>query len=245
MKKVLIIGATSAIAIACSRLWAKDGAELFLVGRSVDKIQQLADDLTIRGGVVHSYIVDLNQYEQHPIMLDSCFSVLDKVDIVLIAHGTLSDQKACECSVDLTLQELSTNGVSVISMLTLLANRMEIQGEGIIAVISSVAGDRGRLPNYVYGSAKAAVSIFCEGLRARLFKSGVHVLTIKPGFVDTPMTKGLMLPNLLLVSPERVALSIYAAISSNKNIAYIPWFWFGIMSIIKIIPAVIFKRLGF
>ena len=133
--------------------------------------------------------------------------------------------------------------MSVIALLTLLANRMQAQGSGTIAVISSVAGDRGRPSNYLYGSAKAAVTTFCAGLRARLFKSGVHVLTIKPGFVDTPMTQGLTLPRLLMTSPERVALDIHRAIRRKSNSIYTPYFWAVIMFVIKAIPNSVFKKL--
>jgi decaprenylphospho-beta-D-erythro-pentofuranosid-2-ulose 2-reductase len=243
MKKILIIGATSAIATACARIWAADKDEFFLVGRDIDKLRQTAGDLAVRGaGTVHTHVLDLNQFESHPAMLDACFASLGEVDIALIAQGTLPDQKACELEVGLALRELSCNGLSVITLLTLLANRMEAQCTGTIAVISSVAGDRGRPSNYLYGTAKAAVTTFCEGLRARLFKSGVHVLTIKPGFVDTPMTKGLPLPGLLLTTPERVANDIHRGIERKSNSIYTPHFWALIMLMIKSIPESFFKR---
>jgi short-subunit dehydrogenase len=177
-------------------------------------------------------------------MLDGCYASLGQVDIALVAHGTLPDQKACEQDVALALQEFSSNGLSVIALLTTLANRMEAQCSGTIAVISSVAGDRGRPSNYLYGTAKAAVSTFCEGLRARLFKSGVHVLTVKPGFVDTPMTQGLPLPGPLVAKPEQVAHDIYMAIAKRKDVVYTRWFWRGIMTIIRLIPNFVFKRIS-
>lgn len=244
MKKVLIIGATSEIAIACGRIWAEKKSEIYLVARSENKLQQVADDFTTRGAsAIHSHILDMNEIKKHTEMLENCFTTLKTIDIVLIAHGTLPDQHACEQDVDLALQEFSTNGLSVIALLTLLANKMEQQGDGTIAVISSVAGDRGRPSNYLYGSAKATVSTFCEGMRARLYKRGVHLLTIKPGFVDTPMTKELELPQALVVSPEKVAKSIHNAIEHGKNTIYTPWFWRYIMIIIKSIPNLIFKKL--
>lgn len=244
MKKILIIGATSAIATDCCRLWAKEKAELFLVARSESKLKQVADDLIARGAsAIHLNLLDINQFDKHTEMLDNCFTTLKQVDIVLIAHGTLPDQQACEQDVNLALQEFSINGLSIIALLILLANRMEQQSSGTIAVISSVAGDRGRPSNYLYGTAKAAVSTFCEGLRARMFKVGVHVLTIKPGFVDTPMTKGLPLPGLLVTSSVKVAKAIDNAIVRKKNVVYTPWFWSGIMLVIKLIPIPIFKKL--
>lgn len=246
MKKILIIGATSAIAAACCRLWAAEKASFFLVGRDADKLEQTSLDLKARGAHrIHSHVIDLNQLDAHPAMLDACFSELGKVDIALIAHGTLPDQKSCEQNVNLALSEFSNNGLNVMALLTLLANRMEIQRSGTIAVISSVAGDRGRSSNYLYGAAKASVNTFCEGLRARLFKAGVHVLTIKPGFVDTPMTQNLQIPKLLNTPPDKVARDILGAIERKKNTLYTPWFWRWIMLIIRLIPYPIFNRLSF
>ncbi|MDD5272469.1 MAG: SDR family oxidoreductase [Methylovulum sp.] len=242
-KKIVIIGATSAIAHACARLWALGAAEFFLVGRDPEKLRQAAEDLTVRGaGQVATYVLDANELAKHPAMLARCFETLGRIDIALIAHGTLPDQAACEQDVNLALQEFSSNGLSVIALLTLLANRMEAQGSGTLAVISSVAGDRGRPSNYLYGTAKAAVTTFCEGLRGRLYKAGVHVITIKPGFVDTPMTQGLPLPKLLVASPEAVAKSICQAIEKRTNTLYTPAFWWAIMLVIKHIPTFIFKR---
>jgi len=245
MKKILIIGATSAIATACARLWAKDGAVFFLAGRDNTKLQNTADDLRTRSSSeVHTDIIDLCDFGSHEPMLEKCFSILEKVDIVLVAHGTLPDQIACEKDTETALQEFSSNGLSTIALLTPLANRLEKQGHGTIAVISSVAGDRGRQSNYLYGAAKASVTTFCEGLRARLFKHGVHVLTIKPGFVDTPMTRDLSLPGLLVSSPEKVACCIEKGIKRGSNSIYTPFYWSIIMFIIRSIPTLIFKRLS-
>lgn len=243
MKNILIIGATSAIANACARTWAAEQARFFLVGRSADKLAQVANDLRARGANdVLTHALDLNDLEAHETMIDSAFSSLGTLHISLIAHGTLPDQAICQQDVDVALREFSSNGLSVIALLTRLANRLEQQRSGTIAVISSVAGDRGRPSNYLYGTAKAAVSTFCEGLRARLFKANVHVLTIKPGFVDTPMTQGLPLPKALVATPERVAQDIVSAIEKKKNSIYTPAFWAAIMLIIRSIPQFVFKR---
>lgn len=245
MKRILIIGATSAIAAACARLWAKDGAEFFLVGRNTEKLEQVSNDLKVHGATaVSSYHLDATDIAAHSVMMKNCLTTLKQIDIALIAHGTLPDQKACENDVNLALQELSNNAISVIALLTLLGNQFEIQRHGSLAVISSVAGDRGRPSNYLYGTAKAAVSTFCEGLRARLFKVGVSVTTIKPGFVQTPMTKGLNLPPLLIAQPEKVALSIVKAVQNKTNTLYTPTFWALIMLIIKHLPNFIFKRIN-
>ena len=245
MKRILVIGATSAIATACCRLWAEQGHEFFLVARDAEKLQQTAQDLEARGAKsVNSFTMDVLDTPQHALMLQQCISTHRQIDIALVAHGTLPDQTACEQDAELALQEFSINGSSVISLLSLLAEQFTLQRCGSLAVISSVAGDRGRPSNYLYGSAKAAVSTFCEGLHARLFKIGVHVITIKPGFVDTPMTQGLTLPKVLVVPPEYVAKQIVSAINNKKAVLYTPRFWALIMLIIRSIPNFIFKRLN-
>ena len=238
--KILIIGATSAIASACARKWAAEKTQFFLVGRNAEKLQQLSNDLTTRGASsAKTYVLDLNHYAGHQEMLNAC----GPIDIALIAHGSLPDQKACEQDPDLALKEFSSNATSVISLLILLANQMEAQKSGTIAVISSVAGDRGRPSNYLYGTAKAAVTTFCEGLRAKLYKAGVHVLTIKPGLVDTPMTQGLPMPKALVATPEKVAGDIISAIKHKKNTIYTPKFWKPIMWIVRNIPNFVFKKM--
>ncbi len=243
MKKILIIGATSAIAKASARIWAERGDELFLVARNQEHLNVVANDLKVRGSSgVHSYCMDANNYEDHLPMLGIAFGALKKIDVVLIAHGTLSNQKECECSIELTLQEIKTNALSVIALLTHLASRLEAQGTGTIAVISSVAGDRGRASNYVYGAAKAMVTAFASGLRQRLHNSGVSVVTIKPGFVDTPMTAQFQ-KGLLWAKPARVAERIVRAIDRNKDEVYVPIFWGVLMAIIKLIPNNIFRRI--
>ncbi|KWR74831.1 MULTISPECIES: SDR family oxidoreductase [Pseudomonas] len=243
MKNILIVGANSAIATACARIWAAEKSRFFLVARNVEKLEQVAADLDARGASeVKTFTLDMNDFSAHEEMLGAAFTSLGRVDICLVAHGTLPSQAECERDLDLALREFSSNGLSVIALLTRLANRMEEQRTGTIAVISSVAGDRGRPSNYLYGTAKAAISTFCEGLRARLFKVGVHVLTIKPGFVDTPMTQGLSLPKLLLATPPQVARDITRAIDKRRNSIYTPWFWSLIMLLIRNIPTALFKK---
>ncbi|HEY1027659.1 MAG TPA: SDR family oxidoreductase [Pseudomonas sp.] len=245
MSNILIIGGTSAIATACARLWAQRHGRFMLVGRNPEKLRQTAADLLARGATeVQTHVLDLDDLDGHAAMLDSAQQFLRRIDIALIAHGSLPDQQACESDADLAVQAFTRNGLNVIALLTRLGNRMEAQGSGSIAVIASVAGDRGRLGNYLYGSAKAAVSVFCSGLRARLFKSDVHLLTVKPGFVDTPMTQGLALPGLLLAQPDRVAMDIVRALQKRRSTLYTPWFWAPIMLVIKSIPEFVFKRLS-
>lgn len=244
MKRIVIIGATSAIAQACARRWAAADSHFFLVARNASRLQQIADDLVARGSAAACWTLDIDDVAAHESMWLAAQENLGTIDIVLLAHGTLPSQKECEASVELSIREIQTNGLSTIALLTLIANSMEQQRSGSIAVISSVAGDRGRPSNYVYGSAKALVSAFCEGLRPRLYRAGVNVLTIKPGFVATPMTAGLALPAALVSSPERVAGDIDAAIGARAGVLYTAWFWRWIMLVIKLIPIAVFKKLS-
>ncbi|QWF71015.1 SDR family oxidoreductase [Methylomonas paludis] len=244
MRKVLIVGAASAIATATARLWAVSGDYLFLVGRNAQKLEVLAEDLRVRGcPKVEIYALDVNDFAAHGAMLDAAEQSLGGLDTVLIAHGSLPDQQQCQVSLELTLQEINTNALSVIALLTLIGNRFAEKHTGTIAVISSVAGDRGRMSNYVYGSAKAMVSTFSAGLRQRLQKSGVTVLTIKPGFVDTPMTAAFK-KGLLWASADQVAADIVTAVNKKTAVLYTPFFWRYIMLIIKIIPEALFKKLS-
>jgi decaprenylphospho-beta-D-erythro-pentofuranosid-2-ulose 2-reductase len=245
MKRILIIGASSAIAGACARLWAARGASLFLVGRDAEKLQALAGDLVVRGAAgAHVWQMDATDVPAHTAMIEAAVRALGGMDIALLAHGTLPDQAACERDAALALREFATNGTSVIALLTVLANRFERQRGGSLGVISSVAGDRGRPSNYIYGSAKAAVSVFCEGLRVRLYKAGVSLTDIRPGFVATPMTQGLPLPGLLVARPEAVARRIVTGIERKADVLYAPAFWALIMMIIRSIPRTAFKRMN-
>ncbi|MBC8722837.1 SDR family oxidoreductase [Paraburkholderia sp. 31.1] len=245
MKNIVIVGATSAIAIACARQWAKQGARFFLVARNMERLQQVADDLKARGAQhVLCQQLDIDQIGEHAAMMQRCSAEFGALDIVLVAPGTLPDQQACQNDADVAVREFNTNAVSIIALLTRFATVIEQQRRGTIAVISSVAGDRGRQSNYLYGSAKAALSAFCEGLRARLFKAGAHVLTIKPGFVATPMTAGLPLPGPLVATADKVAGDIVRAVEKGRDVIYTPWFWWGIMLIIRSVPGRVFKRLS-
>ncbi len=243
MKKVLIIGATSSIAEHCARIWATRGDELYLVGRNEAHLQTIATDLEVRGASsVSMNCFNLNDMDRHVELLDVVENAMGSVDVVLIAHGTLSNQKSCEQSIEETLSEIQTNALSTVSLLTLIANQFEVKRNGTICVISSVAGDRGRASNYIYGSAKAMVTAFTSGLRQRLRKSNVAVVTIKPGFVDTPMTSEFK-KGFLWATPSAVADKIVKAIDKKKTEIYVPAFWWLIMASIKNIPNVIFSRL--
>ncbi|MEQ1531290.1 MAG: SDR family oxidoreductase [Methylococcales bacterium] len=243
-QNIMIVGATSGIAEAVARRYAEQGAQLFLVARDSNKLDIVAADLNARGAkLVKTFIMDANATEQLPQMLASAQQAFGVIDMALIAHGTLPDQAQTETDLAYAVAEFRTNAESVIACLAGLAKQFESQGKGVIAVIGSVAGDRGRASNYLYGAAKAAVETYASGLRARLFKNGVHVLLIKPGFVATAMTANLNLPAKLTVTPDVVAKDIQRAIEKRKDVLYTPWFWCWIMLIIRWIPAVVFKRL--
>jgi decaprenylphospho-beta-D-erythro-pentofuranosid-2-ulose 2-reductase len=243
LRRVLIVGAGSAIAEATARILAARGEALYLVGRKRQVLEAMAQDLTVRGAAsVGTEVLDANNLADHQPMLDRAEAQLGGLDIALIAHGTLSDQKACENSSELTVRELTTNAISIAALLTPLAARFEARRAGAIAVISSVAGDRGRQSNYVYGSAKSLVSTFTSGMRQRLAKSGVAVITIKPGFVDTPMTAAFR-KGALWAKPQDVADGIVRAIDRSASVVYLPGFWRPIMAVIRAIPERVFLRL--
>lgn len=241
MQRVLIIGATSAIAEATARLFASRNASMFLVARNMDRLSAIAADLRVRGAKsVEPYYLDVDDIGAHRAMLDTAWNVLGGVDIALIAHGTLPNQELCDESVDKAMKEFATNGTSTIALSLALAQRLAPQST--LAVISSVAGDRGRATNFLYGSAKAAVSTYLSGLRQKLHRSGVNVLTIKPGFVDTPMTKDFKKSGLW-ARPATIASGIVSAIDRRRSEIYLPSFWYLVMTIIRHLPEFIFRRL--
>ncbi len=244
MLKIMVIGATSAIAHETAKFFAADGADFFLVGRSPEKLSVIKDDLLARGATsAETHEIDMNNFDHHQALLDSAIDRMGQVDVLYIAHGSLGDQALAEADVDVMLQEMNTNFLSTAAFLTLAANYFEERRRGAIAVISSVAGDRGRGSLYVYGTAMAAKTTFLQGLRNRLAKVGVSVLTIKPGRVRTPMTAHLK-PSPLLADPEKVGEQIYKAMKSGRDILYTPSYWALIMMIIRNIPERIFKRLS-
>lgn len=246
MRKILIIGATSAIAEATARRWAAQGAALFLLARDPQRLSAIADDLKVRGAVeVGTGVLDVNATDQHESALAQARTALGGIDVALIAHGTLPDQSECGASVERSLHEFATNGISTVALMTALANVLESQGQGCLAVISSVAGDRGRASNAIYGAAKAAVTAYASALRQRLRRHGVHVLTIKPGFVDTPMTAAIAAKGALWATPDAIAAGIVRAVERDRSVVYLPWFWWPIMTVIRCLPEFVFKRLKF
>ena len=243
MKKVLIIGATSAIAMAVARRYAADGASLCLVGRSAEKLEALGNDLLVRGAArIETAALDVLEFGLHEEVTDQAIAALGGLDRVLIAHGSLPEQHECEADSAVAVREMNVNCVSTISLLTVLANHFERQRHGTIAVITSVAGDRGRQSNYVYGAAKGALNVFLQGLRNRLHPAGVAVVTVKPGFVDTPMTAALP-KNALYADPAAVGERIHRAMERGEDVVYAPWFWRPVMAGIRAVPERLFKRL--
>jgi decaprenylphospho-beta-D-erythro-pentofuranosid-2-ulose 2-reductase len=241
--RVVIFGATSAIAQSVARLFAAEGAELFLVARNAERVEAVRADLIVRGAkAVVTMVADLAEIDAHEAIMTRAGDALGAIDAALIAYGTLSDQSRCESEPSLMRRELTTNFLSQASLLMRLAMMMERQQAGTIAVIGSVAGDRGRASNYVYGSAKAGLRVLAQGLRHRLGRSGVRVVLIEPGFVDTPMTAGLAKGGALWATPDRVAHDIRHAMNRNAAIAYTPWFWRWIMLIVRFMPDALFQR---
>lgn len=238
-----MVGATSAIAMATAREYAREGARLFLVARDAERLAAVAADLRVRGAAaVETAVLDARDRARHESLLDAVEATLGPPDVVLLAHGVLPDQSRCEQSVAATLESIEVNFTSTVALLTLLANRLEARRGGVIAVIGSVAGDRGRQSNYVYGAAKGGLAIFLQGLRNRLHRSGVVVVTLKPGFVDTPMTAAVP-KNPLFASAATAGRAIHRAIERRRDVVYIPWFWRPIMAAVKSLPEALFKRL--
>ena len=245
-KKVLIIGATSAVAKETARIYATAGASLYLAGRNKDSLTQLQDDLLTRGARHVKYaVLDVNEYETHQSVVETASNDLGTIDIVVICHGLLIDHATCTHDTHKTLNVLSTNGISTVLLLTLLGRIMGSQSHGTIAVVTSVAGDRGRRSNYIYGAAKALVSTFLEGFRAAMHEQNIHVLDIRPGFIDTPMTAHVQNKGALWATPEKVARAIVKGIEHKKHVVYTPLYWRLIMLIVRAIPITAFKRLKF
>lgn len=238
--RILVVGATSAIASALSRRYAARRAALFLVARNAEALDQEAADLRVRGATVEHFALDIDDLDRHVPMLDAAFAA-GPVDIVVVAPGVLPDQAACERDVDVFLAGFDVNARSTLALLTRLADRFETQGHGTIVVLSSPAGDRGRASNYAYGAAKAAVTTFASGLRHRLHARSVNVLTVRPGFVDTPMTAAFA-KGPLWANPDTVARDIERGIDRRSASIYTPWFWRWIMLAVRALPERLFVR---
>ncbi|MBW3139293.1 SDR family oxidoreductase [Ferrimonas balearica] len=240
---VLLLAATSAIAKPLARHHAEQGDELILVGRNEAKLERLAADLTVRGATqVQTEVADLADPEAIAMLMARCCPENRVPDLTYCFQGVLPDQAQCQNSPEAALDSIRVNALGLIALLTPLANRLEQAGRGTLVVISSVAGDRGRQSNYVYGSAKALLNTFLEGLRHRLAPKGVTVITVKPGFVDTPMTAEFN-KGPLWAQPDTVAQGILSAVRRRRSEVYVPGYWWAIMALIKAIPQPLFNRL--
>jgi|SRR5215831_1707500 len=242
--RILILGATSGIACAVCRELLDPNARFFLVARNREKLDAVRQDLLTRGAAsVTACVMDLDDTGAHEQMLSAAARDLGSIDLALIAHGVLGDQQDAQASYAASERILHTNFLSAVSLITWLANYFENAHKGTLAVISSVAGDRGRKSNYVYGASKGALNIFLDGVRNRIDRAGAHVLTIRPGFVATPMTAH-MPRGPLFASPARVAKGIVTAIVTRKDVVYVPGFWRPMMFVIRSIPEFVFKKLN-
>ncbi|MBI5068444.1 MAG: SDR family oxidoreductase [Deltaproteobacteria bacterium] len=241
--RVLVLGATSAMAQACARLWAGRGASLLLVGRNPDRLEAVAADLRVRGAArVETLAADLAPLEGQGALLDQAWARLGAPDVVLLAQGLLADSDACEASAELTARVLQLDFTATALLAQEAALRLARRGAGTVVAISSVAGDRGRQSNYAYGAAKGGLSLFLEGLRNRMFRQGVRILTVKPGFVDSPMTAHLR-RNALFASPETVGRAVVRAVDRGRDRIYVPGFWLPVMLVVRHVPGWIWKRL--
>jgi decaprenylphospho-beta-D-erythro-pentofuranosid-2-ulose 2-reductase len=241
---LLVLGANSLIAQAAAAKFAEAGHEIIFAGRHTEEIAKLANDFQIRYKVTSSAVYfDALDYHSHKKFLEDVLAKTPGLNYVLIAFGYLGTQDKAQSDFNEAHKIIDTNYTGVVSITELIAAEFESRKKGNIALISSVAGDRGRQSNYMYGSAKAALTAYSSGLRSRMLKSGVNVLTVKPGFVNTPMTYGMPLPKPLVASPQKVGGDIYKAMVSGKSILYTPFYWRFIMMVVKSIPEFIFKKL--
>ena len=247
VRKIAIFGATSAMARGAARRFASEKAEFVLVARSAEKLEAVKADLQAFGAArVESVLCDLSDVAAQAAALDAVWNALGEVDAVLVAYGSLPDQKACEADTALAMREFANNGSSAIALCNEIGKRLEAQGRGCLAVISSVAADRGRESNYLYGSAKAALATFVDGMAVRLSKKGIRVVDVKPGLVSSPMTAHLK-QGPLFASSDKVGAGIAKAIADGKTegTLYLPGIWALIMFVVRHVPYFVFKKTRF
>jgi short-subunit dehydrogenase len=243
-KRILVLGATSGIAEATCRLWADRGDMLYLVARNPDRLAAVAADMRTRGArFVETAVANLDDTAAHPELLAHAINALGGLDIAYLALGVLGDQGKAEKNFADAAQIIHTNYTAPASLLTWLANYTAQRHTGTLAVLSSVAGERGRKSNYVYGSSKAGLTAFVDGLRNRIDREGVKVMTIKPGPVKTSMTEG-MSGSGKFADADAVAATLVKAIDKGTDVVYVPGIWLIIMTVIKLIPESIFKKLN-
>ncbi len=239
---VLILGAKSDMAMAIAHRFAKAGHPIQLAARDVQSLETARTDIAVR------YDVDATVHEFDALATDSHAKFAASLDplpqIVICAVGYMGEQSQNEANPQEAVTVMRSNFEGPASILGVFANHFEQRGSGVLVGISSVAGNRGRATNYVYGSAKAGFTAFLSGLRNRLAKKNVHVLTVLPGFVATKMTEGLDLPEKLTAQPGEVGDAVFDAVRKGRNVIYVRKIWFVIMAIITNIPERIFKKLS-
>jgi len=242
MSYVLIIGAKSDIAKATAREYAKHGYDIYLAARNVAELEAFSKDITVRStSKVKLLELDILDYNSHQSFYES---IEEKPLGVISVVGYLGEQEKAESNFIEAQKILNSNYTGIVSLFNIIANDFERRRSGFLVGISSVAGDRGRKNNYIYGAAKAAFSTYLSGLRNRLYEAQVHVLTVKPGFVNTKMTEGMDLPEKLTAEPDEIAEDIFKAQQKNKNVLYTKWIWRWIMLIIRNIPEFQFKKMS-
>lgn len=245
-QKIVIIGATSAMAEHCARLWLQNKAvELILVGRNAGRIEPIANDLRVRSPKSDIHVVEAEFLQPAAIQatVDNIVAT-GPVDVVLIAHGSLPEQADCQNNLAACHDALVVNGVSPVLFAEAFAQHMAQAGSGTLVLIGSVAGDRGRKSNYVYGSAKGLVTRYAQGLQHRFAGTGVKVVLVKPGPTDTPMTAQLKSGGVKLAPVADVAQQIVDAVGRGQAVAYVPGKWRVIMMVIRHLPAFVFNKLN-
>jgi short-subunit dehydrogenase len=241
MPTALILGATSDIAQAIAVKFAKEGFDLQLAVRNPDDISSLSSDCSLRYGIktsIHAF--DATAMNTHHPFYDS---LAVKPDVTILAFGYMDDNQLATADRSKLLNTINVNFTGAVSILNIISRDYISRKQGTIAAISSVAGERGRATNYIYGSAKAGLTAYLSGLRNECFSSNVHVCTILPGFVYTRMTENMKLPPLLTATPQMVADAVFGAVSKEKDVVYVKWMWKWIMLIIRSIPEFMFKKM--
>ncbi len=240
-KNLLLLGATSDMAVAVARKFANEGFTITLAARNLDKLKPIENDISIRHNTkVNSVSFDALNFASHTTFYNA---LSQKPDVVVCVFGLLGDQLEAQTNWKACEEIIGSNYTGAVSILNVIANDFASRKKGVIVGISSVAGDRGRQSNYFYGSAKAGFTAYLSGLRNRLYAVGVHVVTVKPGFVKTKMIENMKTPAPITGTPSAVANKIYNAITKKKDVVYVLPIWWLIMLIIKSIPEGIFKKL--
>lgn len=241
MSTVLILGATSDIAVAIANTYASKGFDIQLAARNIARLEPLQSDLQIRFNIQCSlHLFDAADFKYHQVFFDA---LPVKPEVTICVFGYMSDNEKARVEWPETEAMITINYTGAVSILNIISHYYGVKKAGVIAGISSVAGERGRQSNYIYGSAKAGFTAYLSGLRNRMIQDNVHVLTVKPGFVYTKMTENIVLPKMLTAQPAEVADAVYNAVNKRKNVIYVKWFWRWIMLIIKLIPEFVFVKL--